>query len=182
MIDVYVNVNRIAATASTSPAAAMSTPVFTPAPLPAPADAGFAERVRASFARQGAMGTLGAQLADVQAGRVLISLALADHVTQQHGFLHGGLLAAVLDTACGYAASTLTPADAGVLTVEFKINFLAPARGPVVHCEGWVAKAGRTLSVTEGRAWQDGANGQPQLVATLNATIMTIAGRADVRG
>ena len=69
-----------------------------------------------------------------------------------------------------------------MLTVEFKINFLAPARGPMVHCEGWVAKAGRTLSVTEGRAWQDGANGQPQLVATLNATIMTIAGRADVRG
>ena len=74
----------------------MSTPTFTPAPLPAPADAGFAERVRASFARQGAMATIGAQLADVQAGRVLISLPLADHVTQQHGFLHGGLLAAVL--------------------------------------------------------------------------------------
>ncbi len=160
----------------------MSTPTFTPAPLPAPADPAFADRVRASFARQGAMATIGAQLADVQAGRVVISVPLADHVTQQHGFLHGGLLAAVLDTACGYAASTLTPADAGVLTVEFKINFLAPARGPMVHCEGWVAKAGRTLSVTEGRAWQDGANGQPQLVATLNATIMTIIGRADVRG
>jgi len=160
----------------------MSASAYTPPPLPAPADPAFADRVRASFARQGALATIGARIDAVQAGRVVILLPHADHVTQQHGFVHGGLVAAVLDTACGYAASTLMPADAGVLTVEFKINFLAPARGPLLHCEGWVTKAGRTLSVTEGRTWQDGADGQTQLVATLNATMMTITGRAGVRG
>jgi uncharacterized protein (TIGR00369 family) len=159
----------------------MPASAYVPLPLPAPADPAFADRVRASFACQGALSTIGAWIDDVQPGRVLVHLPHAAHVTQQHGFVHGGLLAAVLDTACGYAASTLTAADAGVLTVEFKINFLAPARGPVLHCEGWVTKAGRTLSVTEGRAWQDGADGQPQLVATLNATIMTITGREGVR-
>lgn len=160
----------------------MSTAAFQPPPLPEPPDADYAGRVRASFARQGALVTIGARLGLVQPGRVLIDLPHAAQVTQQHGFVHGGLVAAVLDTACGYAAATLLPADAGVLTVEFKINFLAPARGPVLHCEGWVTKSGRTLSVTEGRAWQDGANGAPQLVATLNATIMSITGRAGVRG
>ena len=166
----------------TDPFDAPPAPSFSPPPLPAPPDAGFADRVRASFARQGAMATLGAQLADVQPGRVRITLAQAAHVGQQHGFIHGGVVAAVLDTACGYAAATLMAADAGVLTVEFKINFAAPAREPLLHCEGWVGKAGRTLSLTEGRAWQDGGDGRPQLVATISATMMTVTGRDGVRG
>lgn len=151
------------------------------APLPPPPDADFAQRVRASFALQGAMATLGAQLVTVEPGRVLITLPHAAHISQQHGFVHAGMLAAVLDTACGYAASTLMPADAGVLTVEFKINLLAPARGPLLHCEGRVTKAGRTITVADGLAWQDGADGRPQRVATLSATLMCITGRADVR-
>jgi len=150
-------------------------------PLPTPADADFEARIRASFDKQGAMATIGARLADVQAGRVVIELPHSDKVTQQHGFVHAGMVAAAIDSACGYAAATLMPADAGVLTIEFKINLLAPARGPLLRCVGQVIKAGRTVSVAEGRVWQDGADGRPQLVATLHATLMTITGRTDVR-
>lgn len=155
---------------------------FDPPPLPAPADADFATRVRDSFARQGAMATLGARLVAVEPGRVLIALPHGPHLSQQHGFVHAGMLTTAVDSACGYAAATLMPADAGVLTVEFKVNLMAPARGPLLHCEGRVTKAGRTLSFVEGRVWQDGADGRPQLVATMSATMMTISGRADVRG
>ena len=150
-------------------------------PLPAPADPGFEPRVRASFARQGAMATLGARLLAVRPGLVRIALPHAAHITQQHGFVHGGVLAAVLDSACGYAASSLMPADLGVLTIEFKINYLTPARGPLLVCEGQVSKAGRTISVVDGRAWQDDAQGRPQLVATMAATMMAVAGRAGVQ-
>ena len=155
------------------------TDFFAPPPLPAPVDADFAARVRASFARQGAMATLGARLEVVEAGRVVIVLPHGPHLSQQHGFVHAGMLAAAVDTACGYAAASLMPADAGVLTVEFKVNLLAPARGPLLHCEGRVTKAGRTISVTEGRVWQEIADGRPQLVATMTATMMTVTGRDD---
>ncbi len=148
---------------------------------PVPVDPDFAARIQASFARQAAMATLGARLTEVAPGRVVVELAHADHLTQQHGFMHAGMLAAALDSACGYAASTLMPADAGVLTIEFKINLLAPARGPLLRCEGSVVKAGRTISVAEGKAWQTAADGRIQLVATLNATLMTVFGRAGVQ-
>lgn len=150
--------------------------------LQAPPDPAFEARVRASFAQQAAMATLGAQLAEVAPGRVLITLAHAPHLTQQHGFMHAGMLAAALDSACGYAAATLMPAGAGVLTIEFKINLLAPARGPLLWCEGQVVKAGRTISVTEGLAWQSGVDGQPQRVATMVATMMTVTGRSGIQG
>lgn len=147
-----------------------------------PADADFADRVRASFGRQQAMATLGAALAAIEPGRVVIELAHAEHLTQQHGFVHAGMLAAAIDSACGYAAATLMPADAGVLTIEFKVNLLAPARGPHLRCEGQVVKAGRTISVAEGRAWQfDDSGAAPKLVATMTATLMTVTGRDDVR-
>jgi uncharacterized protein (TIGR00369 family) len=150
-------------------------------PLPTPVDADFAARVQASFARQGAMVTLGARLVEVLPGRVVLDLPASEHLSQQHGFVHAGMVAAVLDTACGYAASTLMPADAGVLTVEFKINLLAPARGPVLRCEAGITKAGRTISVAEGTAWQPGRDGRPQRVATITATLMVVTGRDDVR-
>ena len=149
--------------------------------LPSPADADFEARVRASFAKQGAMATIGAELDEVAPGRVVIGLPHDPRISQQHGFVHAGMVAAALDTACGYAASTLMPADAGVLTIEFKINLLAPARGPRLRCEGVVTKAGRTISVVDGRAWQDGADGRPVLVATMTATMMTVTGRDGVR-
>jgi len=143
-----------------------------------PADPDFAARVRASFGRQAAMATLGATLESVEPGRIAMAMRHRESLTQQHGFIHAGMLAAALDSACGYAAATLMPADAAVLTIEFKINLLAPARGPRLRIEGQVVKAGRTISVTEGRAFQfadDGAH--EKLVATLSATVMTVTGR-----
>ena len=140
---------------------------------------GFEQRVRDSFARQAAMTTLGARLGAIAAGRVEVLLAHRAELTQQHGFLHAGIVATALDTACGYAAFTLMPDDAAVLTIEFKINLLAPARGPRFRFEGVVVKPGRTISVVDGSAWQsdgDGADGK--LVATMTATVMTVRGRA----
>lgn len=135
-------------------------------------------RVHESFARQAAMATLGAELAEVAPGRVVIAMAHAPHLTQQHGFLHAGMVAAALDSACGYAAFTLMPEGAAVLTIEFKINLLAPAKGPRFRFEGTVVKAGRTISVVEGRALQIGdGDGEPKPIATMTATVMTIVGR-----
>src|SRR5205085_865562 len=140
-----------------------------------PQDPAFAERVRASFAQQGAMHTIGATLAEVAAGRVVIALPWQQALTQQHGFLHAGMVATALDSACGYAASTLMPADSGVLTIEYKINLLAPAQGQHFRMEGLVVKPGRTITVAEGRAFADDA-GSEKLVATMTATLKTITG------
>lgn len=145
-----------------------------------PQDPGFAERVRASFARQGAMHTIGASLADIAPGRVVIELPWQQGLTQQHGFLHAGMVATALDSACGYAGSTLMPADAGILTIEYKINLLAPAQGERFRMEGVVLKPGRTITVAEGRAWAL-HEGREKLVATMNATLMTITGRAGIQ-
>ena len=150
------------------------------APRFEPADAGYAERVRASFARQPAMATIGANLAHVQPGHVTIEMAWRKDLTQQHGFLHAGMLATALDSACGYAGFSLMPADAGVLTIEYKINLLAPGKGERFRMEGSVVKPGRTISVVEGRAVAiDG--GREKLVATMSATLMAVVGRDDVK-
>ena len=141
------------------------------------AEAGFAQRVRESFERQAVMATLGAQLESVEPGRVVITMQHRPELTQQHGFLHAGIVSTALDSACGYAAFSLMPADAAVLTIEFKVNLLAPARGPGFRFEAEVTKAGRTISVVDGSAWQTDANGQPQRVATMSATVMTVRGR-----
>lgn len=144
-------------------------------------DSGFAARVAASFERQPAMALIGATLDAVEAGRVVIGLAHRADIAQQHGFVHAGILSTALDSACGYAASSLMPADAGVLTIEFKVNLLAPAAGPRFRLEGQVVKAGRTISVVEGRALQLGDDGREKLVATMTATVMTIVGRAGIQ-
>jgi uncharacterized protein (TIGR00369 family) len=142
------------------------------------ADAHFAQRTRDSFARQPAMATLGATLQEVSAGRVTITLPHHPSLTQQHGFVHAGMLATALDSACGYAAFTLMPAEAAVLTIEFKINLLAPARGPLFRVEGQVLKPGRTITVVEGRAVPHApGSDETKLVATMTATIMTVLGR-----
>jgi uncharacterized protein (TIGR00369 family) len=145
-----------------------------------PQDPGFAERVRASFDKQGAMQLIGAQLAEVAPGCVVIELPWRQDLTQQHGFLHAGMLATALDSACGYAGSSLMPADAGVLTIEYKINLLAPAQGERFRMEGVVVKPGRTITVTEGRAWAL-HQGREKLVATMGATLMAIVGRDGIR-
>jgi uncharacterized protein (TIGR00369 family) len=150
------------------------------APRFEPQDPAFAQRVRASFARQGAMATIGASLAEVGAGRVVIELPWQQSLTQQHGFLHAGMIAAALDSACGYAGSSLMPADAGVLTIEYKINLLAPAQGERFRMEGLVVKPGRTITFTEGRAYAI-HEGREKLIATMGATLMAIVGRDDVK-
>jgi len=143
-----------------------------------PDDSAYEQRTRDSFARQNAMQTLGATLESVAPGRVTIAMSHRDSLTQQHGFIHAGMLAAALDSACGYAAFSLMPADAAVLTIEFKINLLAPARGPRFRFEGVVVKPGRTISVVDGRALQFEADGSGEkLIATMSATVMTVRGR-----
>lgn len=133
-------------------------------------------RVRVSFAKQALMVTLGARLVHVAPGDVDVELPFADHITQQHGFLHAGAVASILDSACGYAALTLMPPDAAVLTAEYKVNLLAPAAGEVVIARGRVLNAGRTLTVTRGDAFAVNG-GEEKLVATVLATMMTVRER-----
>jgi uncharacterized protein (TIGR00369 family) len=143
-------------------------------------DPGAEARVRASFARQAFMTTLGARLETVAPGEVTIALAFRKELTQQHGFLHAGVVAAVVDSACGYAALTLMPPAVAVLSVEFKLNMLAPAAGDRFVARGRVRKAGRTISVCEGdlRAFADGqGNAEGTLVAIMQGTMMTVRDR-----
>lgn len=142
-----------------------------------PADPGFRQRVHDSFARQAVMNTIGATLDIAEPGRVVLVMPHKPELAQQHGFVHAGVVATALDSACGYAAFSLMPADAAVLTIEFKVNLLAPARGPWFRFEGLVVKAGRTISVVEGKAWQHEAGGAETLCATMTATVMTVQGR-----
>ena len=144
-----------------------------------PPDPAYAERVRRSFERQAVMGTLGIDLADVVPGAVVLAMSHRPELTQQHGFLHAGVVSTALDSACGYAAFSLMPADAAVLTIEFKVNLVAPARGPQFRFEGRVIKPGRTITVVEGRAFERGDKGE-RLVATMTATVMTVLGREGI--
>ena len=146
-----------------------------------PRCADYADRVRESFERQGAMQTLGARLGLIAPGAVDIELAWAAGLTQQHGFLHAGMVATALDSACGYAGFTLMAVDAAVLTIEFKINLLAPAKGDYFRMEGRVLKSGRTITVCEGRAFAIDS-GQEKLVATMGCTLMAVTGRDHIQG
>ncbi len=134
------------------------------------------DRIAASFAKQGLMTTLGAVLGDVSPGEVEIVLKPNATVSQQHGFVHAGALSAIADTAAGYAALSLMPADSGVLTTEFKINLLAPATGDLIRAQGRVIKAGRTLTLAQTDVFAE-IDGKQKLVAYLTATLMTIVGR-----
>jgi uncharacterized protein (TIGR00369 family) len=148
---------------------------------PQPKDPDYAERVRVSFGKQGLMDTIGASLVRVAPGEVEIALPVSPAASQQHGFVHGGAVAAIADSAAGYAALTLMPATAGVLTAEFKINFLAPASGERLVALGRVAKGGRTLSVAQAEVFAERA-GERTTVALLTATLVTIEGREEVAG
>ena len=151
-----------------------------PRPRHAPRDPDFERRVRASFARQALMHTLGAALQRVAPGEVELALPFRDSLTQQHGFLHAGAVAAVVDSACGYAALSLMEPGAAVLSVEFKVNLLAPARGARFRALGRVVRAGRTLTVVAGElhafASPDGSEA-PSVVAMMTGTMMTVRGR-----
>jgi uncharacterized protein (TIGR00369 family) len=134
-------------------------------------DGAVVARVHTSFARQGLMTTVGAELADVAEGRVVITLPTERRVSQQHGFVHAGVVVAALDSACGYAALTLMPDDAEVLTVELKVNLLAPAGGDRLVAEGAVVRAGRILTVCRGEAYAQ-ENSERVHVATMLATMV----------
>ncbi len=142
-------------------------------------DPDFKARVRSSFERQGLMETLGATLGEVAPGAVEIVLVPGPSVSQQHGFVHAGAVAAIADSAAGYAALSLMPAGTGVLTTEFKINLVAPAMGHTIIARGRVVKAGRTLTLAMAEVYSRTGDGE-KLVALLTSTLMTIEGRAGV--
>ena len=142
----------------------------------------FESRVRTSFARQKVMATIGAELTRVNPGEVEIEMAYRDDLTQQHGFLHAGIISTALDSACGYAAYSVMPPDAAVLTIEFKVNLLAPGRGERFLFRGSVTKPGRTIIVADGQAYGIGGDGSAKLIATMTGTMMTVVGREGMAG
>lgn len=141
-----------------------------------PEDPRFEERVRGSFARQRVMKLFGASLVGVSPGCVEISLPFREDLTQQHGFLHAGVVTAIADSACGYAALTLMPPETAVLTVEYKVNLLSPASGSAFLARGRVTKPGHTLTVCHADVVV-GPTGNEKLVATMLATMMSVADR-----
>lgn len=136
-------------------------------------------RIRASFAKQGLMTTLGAMLGEIRPGSVEVILPASRSVSQQHGFVHGGAVSAIADTAAGYSALSLMPAGRGVLTTEFKINLVAPAAGDLIIARGRVVKAGRTLTLVQAEVFAD-RSGDQKLVALLTATMMSLEDRDDI--
>ena len=136
-------------------------------------------RVRASFDRQSMMTTLGVEVTAVEPGRVEMLLRHDDRFTQQHGFLHAGAVASVLDTACGYAAYSIMPPESSVLTATYTINLLAPAAGERFAITGEVVRAGRTLVVCRGEAFADGGQ---RPFAVMQATMTAVVGRPGISG
>jgi uncharacterized protein (TIGR00369 family) len=138
-------------------------------------DPNYEQRVRASFARQAVMTLIGATMTQVEPGRCTIELPVREDLTQQHKYVHGGVVGMIADSAGGYSAFTLMPPDAGVLTVEFKINMLAPARGERLVARGEVLKPGRTLSIVRADVYAlDG--GRETLIAAMQQTLMVMHG------
>ena len=139
-----------------------------------PKDPAFAARVRASFARQKAMDFIGARLTVVEPGYTEIALPYRPELTQQKAYVHGGILGMIADSACGYAAYSLMPATSSLVTVEYKINILAPAKGDLV-ARGQVIRPGRTLTVARGDVFTaDGTH-----VASMLQTLMMLADTPD---
>lgn len=150
-----------------------------PPPSFEPRDPNFREKVRMSFARQQAMATLGITLEALEPGFIELALPYQEPLTQQHGFLHAGILATALDSACGYAAFSLMPPEAAILSVEFKINLLAPAAGERFRILGRVVKPGRTITVCEATAYACQGD-QEKPVATMTGTMMAVFDRPGV--
>lgn len=138
-----------------------------------PKDPDFQARVTDSFALQSIMQTIGASLTRCEPGQVHITLPYDKKLCQQHGFIHGGIVATILDSACGYAAFSLMPADAEVLSIEFKTNLLAPAKGDVFHALGEVVKSGRSISVAQASLYAVESD-QEKLIASMNCTLMAV--------
>lgn len=145
------------------------------------AEPDFCERIEASFERQAALKLIGAQLTRCEPGVVEIEFPFREDLTQQHGYLHAGIISTALDAACGYSSLTLMPADAAVLTIEFKVNLLAPGRGDRFLFHGNVTKQGRTIMVSDGQAFSVGET-EVKLIATMTATLMVVKDRDDLQG
>ena len=144
-----------------------------------PGDPAYEARVRSSFARQEMMETIGAVLERVAPGEVDIRVPFRAAISQQHGFFHAGAITTAVDTACGYAAFSLMPPGAGVLTIEFKVNLMSPAKGEAIVARGRVVKPGRNVTFCHGDVFAVDGGGE-KLVATMAATMMTVQGRPDI--
>jgi uncharacterized protein (TIGR00369 family) len=136
------------------------------------ASTGLMQRVEASFAQQGLMRVIEARVAEVAPGRCVIEAPFRKTLTQQHGFLHAGVLTMLADNACGYATLTLLPPDQEVLTAELKVNFLRPARGVLAIARAEVLKPGRTLTVARAEVWMRMEDGAETLCAAMQATLV----------
>lgn len=143
-----------------------------------PANREFESVIRTSFRRQGFMAHLGAALTKVAPGRIEIRVPFDSRLTQQHGFFHGGVMATIADVAAGYAGNSLMASEDSVLTVEFKINIVAPGEGEALIARGEVIRSGRTLTVTRADVFAL-KDGREKLCATALQTLMRIAGKAE---
>ena len=139
-----------------------------------PPNPSFIEEIKQSFARQSVMALIGAKLGTIEPGIVEITLPYRSDLTQQHGYLHAGIVTTIADSACGYAAFSLTTAGSEVLSVEFKVNLLRPARGSHFVARGEVIKSGRTLTVVRGDVFGFSEDDKKELIATMLATIMCV--------
>jgi uncharacterized protein (TIGR00369 family) len=153
-------------------------PVITAPSRNLPPDPDYASRVQASFDRQKAMRLIGARLVRIAPGACTIELPYRDDLTQQHGYIHAGIVSMIVDSAGGYAGFTLFPADASVLTVEYKLNLVAPAAGERLVAEASVVKPGRTLAITRGEVYAERA-GARTLCAIMQQTLIVMAGKPD---
>ena len=146
-----------------------------------PRDPDFEAKVRESFGKQTAMQSLGAVIVRVEPGEVEIEMAYRTDFTQQHGFLHGGIVTAIVDSACGYAALSLSVPETAVLTVEYKVNFVAPAKGDWLLARGEVVRPGSTITVCKGDVFAY-EGGDEKLVASMLSTMMLMPNRTDLAG
>ena len=146
-----------------------------------PKDPEFEAKVRESFGKQTAMQSLGAVISRVKPGEVEIEMPYRADFTQHHGFVHGGIVTAIVDSACGYAALSLSAPETAVLTVEYKVNFLAPAKGDRLLARGEVVRPGSTVTVCKGDVVAyDG--GDEKVVASMLTTMMLMPNRSDLAG
>ena len=139
-----------------------------------PRNPAFAEEIKQSFAKQTIMGLIGAKLTRVEPGIVEITLPYRADLAQQHGYVHAGIVTTIADSACGYAAYTLMPPDSQVLSVEFKVNLLRPAKGEVFLASAEVVKSGKTLTVVRADVFSLDQNEQRTLIATMLGTMICV--------
>ena len=140
-----------------------------------PLNPAFAEEIKQSFAKQTIMGLIGAELTRVEPGIIEIMLAFRADLAQQHGYLHAGIVTTIADSACGYAAYTLMPPNSEVLSVEFKVNLLRPAKGEMFLASAEVVKSGKTLTVVRADVFSLDREGQRTLIATMLGTMICLS-------